>query len=212
MRLWPWLLAGTAGVIVLGMWRQQQNQSPLDPSPGGWLGSWIDLGATMQGLTGSTMTTSPGGRAALVQREGRVNTVYLDEGGKPTGGIGHLMTKADMANYNVGDSIDEQTIDDWFNSDVAKAENTVLHYVSVPLTQNQFDALVSATFNIGPKLFHNFDSNTDTHVLTYLNMGEYQLAAEALKQWDHVSQGGVMVVSAGLLKRRTAEAVQFMEA
>lgn len=74
--------------------------------------------------------------------------------------------------------------------------------VKVPLSQNQFDALVSFTYNIGNA---NFNSST---LLRWLNQGNYKEASMQLLRWDK-SKG---IVLNGLTKRRKAEKALFDKA
>jgi len=67
--------------------------------------------------------------------------------------------------------------------------------VDVPLTQNEFRALVDFVFNAGCKAFR------DSTLLKLLNHGDYHGAAAELDKWDH--SGGKVL--AGLLRRRQAE-------
>jgi lysozyme len=71
--------------------------------------------------------------------------------------------------------------------------------VSVNLTQNQFDALVSFTYNVGD------EAEAKSTLLEYVNQGDYADADAQFVCWDHVGKQ----VSAGLLKRRKAEAALF---
>lgn len=83
--------------------------------------------------------------------------------------------------------------------DEAWAESVVQARVKVPLTQNEFDALVDFVFNAGSG---NFTAST---MLRLLNAGDYHGAAGEFVKWDKC--GGVVL--AGLLRRRQAEAVEF---
>ncbi|HLI61923.1 MAG TPA: lysozyme [Terriglobales bacterium] len=74
--------------------------------------------------------------------------------------------------------------------------------VTVPLTQNQFDALVDFVFNVGAE---NFARST---LLRELNAGNTAGAAAQFLLWKWA--GGV--VSPGLLRRRQAEAALFESA
>lgn len=89
--------------------------------------------------------------------------------------------------------------------DLAEAERLVERHVTAPLTDNQFSALVSPAFNIGPEFFHNRDGSP-THVLRHLNAGEYRAAADELLRWDR-AKGRVVE---GLLERREAERALFL--
>jgi|TARA_B110000263_G_C15114460_1_gene421351 lysozyme len=72
--------------------------------------------------------------------------------------------------------------------------------VKVPLNQNQFDALTSWTYNLGPT---NLKSST---MLKVLNDGNYDEVPEQIKKWN---KAGGQVLN-GLIKRRDAEAELFV--
>jgi lysozyme len=91
--------------------------------------------------------------------------------------------------------ITEATAEIMLRKDLAKFEDAVSKSVKVPLKQNQFDALVSLVYNIGPG---NFQSST---LLKKLNAGEYQSAADQFPRWNRA--GGKVL--AGLTRRREAE-------
>ena len=74
--------------------------------------------------------------------------------------------------------------------------------VKVPLNQNQFDALVSFSYNIGNG---NFNSST---LLRWLNQGNYKEASMQLLRWNK-SKG---IVLNGLTKRRKSEKALFDKA
>ncbi|MDE2104960.1 MAG: lysozyme [Patescibacteria group bacterium] len=83
--------------------------------------------------------------------------------------------------------------------DTTRAQLVVNTYVDVPLSQNEFDALVDFVFNIGPE---NFKEST---VLKLLNQKDYEGAAKRLEDWS-MSKG---VMLAGLLRRRMQEEALF---
>jgi lysozyme len=85
--------------------------------------------------------------------------------------------------------------------DVQGAESAVSRLVTVPLTQGQFEALTSWTFNLGAG---KLASST---ALKCLNAGRYNDAVASLQLWNRA--GGV--VQPGLVRRRTAEAALWME-
>lgn len=82
---------------------------------------------------------------------------------------------------------------------VKSYEKAVNDAVKVPLTQNQFDALVSFTYNIGTGGFK------ESSALRKLNQGDYAGAAQAMKLWNK-SGGEVMQ---GLVNRRNDEVALF---
>lgn len=119
-----------------------------------------------------------------------------NQGGKdvPTIGYGHTR------GVKMGDVITEHQAEEFLRQDVASAEHDVNRLVKVPLTQNQFDALVSFTFNLGGG---NLSTST---LLKKLNVGNYEGAAEEFPRWSF-SRG---VHLAGLERRRKAEQQLFL--
>ena len=88
-------------------------------------------------------------------------------------------------------------LEDEVNTDYA---SKVDHYVSVDLTQNQFDALVSFTYNLGSGALR-----TST-LLKKLNKGKYNGASKEFLKWTHA--GGKKLP--GLVKRRKIEQKLFL--
>lgn len=78
---------------------------------------------------------------------------------------------------------------------VAPAQRAVANAVAVPLNQNQYDALVSLTYNIGNGAFQR------STLLRRLNAGDYAGAAEQFGVWAR--SGGADLP--GLVARRAAE-------
>ena len=87
----------------------------------------------------------------------------------------------------------------YFANDLKRFEKTVNDSVKVDLTQNQFDALVSLTYNIGSTAFKN------STLLKKLNAKDYQGAADQFLVWN---KGGGKVMK-GLVRRREAERALF---
>lgn len=82
----------------------------------------------------------------LIKRfEGFSPTVYICPAGYPTIGYGHLVRETERYEQ----IITEAEAEDLLRRDVHAAENAVLRLIDVPLTDSQFDALVSFTFNLG---------------------------------------------------------------
>ena len=78
-------------------------------------------------------------------------------------------------------------------------EGYVNDYVHVPLNQQQFDALCSWVYNLGPA---NLKRST---LLRKLNNGEYEETPNQIKRWNKA--GGKVLE--GLVRRREAEALLF---
>lgn len=134
----------------------------------------------------------------LTEFEGRSNVVYLDETGKPTVGIGHLVLPNDM--LSVGQKITDAEVDDYFRRDTNDAQNEVDRGITASLNQNQNDALVSLIFNEGVGAI---DGST---VRKMINSGasEDKIRA-AWMMWDKETKNGVLVESDNLKSRRQKE-------
>ena len=150
----------------------------------------------------NTMKTSPAGLKFLEDNEGRRLTVYRDVAGLATVGVGHLVLLTDF--LQVGDRISQALCDDFLEKDVSRCEQAINIGVTVPITSNQFDALVSLCFNIGVV---GFLAST---VLRDLNAGLIADEKRAFELWDKDVQAGVKVVDAALLARRDREVALFM--
>lgn len=87
--------------------------------------------------------------------------------------------------------------------DARWAGQAVRGAVKVPLKQHQFDALVSAVFNLGPG---DIMVESRSTLLRHLNAGRYRAAADQLPRWNRA--GGSPL--AGLTRRRNAERRVFL--
>jgi lysozyme len=139
------------------------------------------------------MKLSLAGQRLIEQFEGRKNLAYLDGGGVWTIGIGH--TKGVCRGLTATNA----QIDEWFAQDISMTVAGVNKAVTVPLTQNQFDALVSLAFNIG------VDAFSKSTLVRKLNSGDNDGAAAQFLRWNQ--DNGKVV--AGLTNRREAEADHF---
>lgn len=137
-----------------------------------------------------TRSINPAGLALIENAEGLRLAAYLDTGNVPTIGYGHTH------NVKLGDKCSRAQAEQWLGEDIASAENAVEHLVTVPLTDNQFAALVSFAYNVG---FVSFAKST---LLKRLNEGQYANVPSFLKAW--VFDNGKRI--AGLESRRNSEA------
>jgi lysozyme len=96
-------------------------------------------------------------------------------------------------------TITEDEAGDLLREDIQSSEDAVNRLVTVPITQGQYDALVSFVFNLGRG---NLASST---LLRLLNSGDYTGAAEQFPRWNQAA-GKVLQ---GLVTRRAAEARMF---
>jgi lysozyme len=142
------------------------------------------------------MKTSQVGLDFIAEHEGLKLTAYPDPG---TGGEPFTIGVGRAHGVKPGDTCTKHEALQWLAEDVETAEKAVLRCVSVPLNQEQFDALVSFTFNCGAG---NLASST---LLKLLNNGDYAGAKEQFQRWNKAA-GREM---AGLTKRRHAEAALF---
>jgi lysozyme len=142
----------------------------------------------------NNLSYSKRGLALTEQFEGRRLEAYQDSVGVWTIGYGH--TGPDV---HAGLSITQEQAGALLLQDVGTAVATVNRLVTVPLTQNQFDALVDFVFNLGSG---NFARST---LLRELNAGNTAAAAAQFLVWNRA--GGVVLP--GLTRRRQAEAELF---
>lgn len=140
------------------------------------------------------MKISNNGIDLIKQFEGCRLTAYQDSVGVWTIGYGH--TKG----VKNGDSITQAQADAFLRDDVQVAESDVTRLVKVTLSQNQFDALVSFTYNLGVR------SLSTSTLLRKLNAGDTKGAADEFLRWN---KAGGKVLN-GLTRRREAEQSLFL--
>ena len=144
------------------------------------------------------------GLAIIKQHETCKLTMYICPGGKKTIGWGHVLPDdTDII------SIPQSLADGWLKEDIYRTERDVEYLVTVPLTDNQFSALVSLTFNIGSDIDADDipEGLGDSKLLEYLNAGEYLKAADEFPKWRK-AKGKVLK---GLVSRRAKERSLFLE-
>ncbi|ODT97415.1 MAG: muraminidase [Rhodanobacter sp. SCN 67-45] len=125
--------------------------------------------------------------------EGLRLTAYRDSAGILTIGYGST------GGIKPGQTITPEQAEAMLVDDLDEAADAVRKLVTVPLTQGQFDALVSFTFNLGAGRLR------DSTLLRLLNQGKYGEASNQFQYWTLV--GGVRLL--GLVRRRKAEADLF---
>lgn len=145
------------------------------------------------------LTTKKSGRDLIKEHEGYSDVTYNDTAGKPTIGWGHKILPNESFTQ-ITKAFAEKLLD----QDIKYAENAVRYYVTAPLTQNQYDALVSFVYNVGVPAFIN------STLLKKLNAGDYNGTANEFKRWKYVTVNGEKIVDQGLVNRRAKETTVFI--
>lgn len=138
----------------------------------------------------------------IARFEGFRSALYNDPAGHCTIGYGHLVHRgrcngSEPAELRAG--ISRRRAAQLLRADAAAAVAAVRDNVAVALTQEQFDALVSFTFNVGAGAFRR------STLLERLNAGALEAVPAQLGRW--VTAGGRRLP--GLVTRRAAEARLF---
>ena len=96
------------------------------------------------------MNISQKGLAELVGHEGMCLRPYKDSVGVWTIGVGSTISEGiDISKMNKTEYVSVKFVMDLFHKGIVKYENAINKALKVPVTQEQFDALVSVCYNIG---------------------------------------------------------------
>jgi GH24 family phage-related lysozyme (muramidase) len=130
----------------------------------------------------------------LIKRfEGFSPAVYICPAGYPTIGYGHVMKPQEREQFAGG--ITTEQAETLLRQDLQTAERAVLRIINVPLTDGQFDALVSFTFNLGAGALQR------STLRRKVNRGDHAAVPAEFRKW--VWAGGRKLE--GLVRRRDAE-------
>lgn len=140
------------------------------------------------------MQVSHAGLALIREFEGFCAAPYRCPAGLWTVGYGHV-----LAPHEPLITITQAEAEALLRKDVRHAAQSVKALVNVPLTQGQFDALVSFTFNLGSGAFER------STLRRVVNQGAHDEVPEQLMRWVYAA-GRKMP---GLLRRRAAEAALY---
>ena len=113
-------------------------------------------------------------------------------------GYGHRLMSEDAV------MLSKPQAEELLKSDLAPFIDMINENVHAPLSQSQFDALVSFAYNIGPKAFLKSDT------LRALNNGRPLDAANGFDIWRKSEIDGKTYVVDALMRRRTAEKALFL--
>lgn len=141
------------------------------------------------------MNTSLPGISFIAKNEGTRLKAYKDSAGVWTIGVGHT-----GKHVHKGMKITNERAIELLRIDVQHAENAVNHYVTKPVTQSQFDALVDFTFNLGAGALHG------STLLHKMNAGDFEGVGKEFKRWVHA--GGKIIP--GLVSRRKRDRDLFL--
>jgi lysozyme len=150
------------------------------------------------------MRISQRGKELLAEWEGVELKVYKDSAGLPTIGVGHLLARDELTSGKISiggeavkyaNGLTRQQALDLLDQDLDKFEDIVNTSVKVDLVQNQFDALVAFSFNVGANAFKS------STLLKILNQGEYGEVPNQLRRWVFAAGQKVQ----GLANRREKE-------
>ena len=142
------------------------------------------------------MRTSENGINFIKKFEGFKSEPYLCSGGIATIGYGATFYANGKRVTLQDDSITEKEAEQILRDTLVKFENIVKKRLTVSVNQNQFDALVSHTFNTGGS----------ATLFKYVNSGQLDKAASWIESTYTTAKG---VVLKGLVKRRKEEAEMF---
>ena len=138
------------------------------------------------------MNISPLGISLIKYFEGFSAEPYRCPAGYWTIGYGHLIPSLEQEKYQM---ISEVEAEELLRQDVARTEATVRRLIPVALSQGQFDALVSFTYNLGAGALQR------SALRQKARRGEHKAAAAEFSRWIYA--GGKRLP--GLVKRRAAE-------
>lgn len=138
---------------------------------------------------------SKNGVALIKHFEGFSATKYDDGVGVMTIGYGHAIKKTEVFNK----PISMQEAEAILVKDLAAVDAAISKWVTVPLNQNQYDAIGSFIFNLGAGSF------AGSTLLKKLNAKDYEGTSKEFIRWNKGRVKGALVEMPGLTRRRLAE-------
>lgn len=136
--------------------------------------------------------------------EGLSLKAYDDGVGVWTIGWGTIL-KPNNQKVRKGDVITLAQAEEYFMHDLSQFEVAVKEAVKVKLSQNQYDAIVSFTYNVG------IGALKSSTALKKLNAGDYNGFAQGILSWNKGRVNGKLVEIKGLTRRRNSEKELFLK-
>lgn len=131
-------------------------------------------GAVARRVAVGALSISAAGTAGIIAHEGEVRKVYLDPINIKTVCVGHIAT---VKHTPVGTAFTAERCQELLRQDLRVTVAAVKGAVKVPITQAQYDALVSFTFNVGP------GAMASSTLVRKLNAGDCWGAGAEFARW-----------------------------
>ncbi len=137
---------------------------------------------------------SNNGLRLIMRFEGFSSNIYKDVAGFPTIGYGHLVSPHEFSSFQ--QAITKNKAEELLSQDIRISEIAVSRLIKSSINQNQFDALVSFTFNLGEAALQR------STLRQKVNRSEHEQVPTEFLRWIYAGNRKV----SGLIRRRQAEA------
>jgi lysozyme len=118
------------------------------------------------------------GTTAIIKHESIVLDAYIGvKGDVPSIGVGTTIYP-DGTKVQMGDKITRKQAEEFLKHDLNKFHKSIQSCVKVPLSQNEYDAYISLTYNIGGNAFCR------STLVRKLNAYDYEGACKEILKWD----------------------------
>lgn len=134
--------------------------------------------------------------------EGFADRAYVDTDGTPV--IGYGLSKIAGKPVQLGDRIEPLQAEIALKHQLQEIYQELNKIVQVNLSDRQFSALASISFNVG------INSIKDSTLVRKINAEDYAGAANEFLRWDKANLQGTLVQMPGLTRRREAERQLFL--
>lgn len=145
---------------------------------------------------------SPRGLALIKDYESYSGEAYLCPEGVPTIGWGSIRWDAKTP-VKLGDKCTVDQAEQLLRKEVGRIEDAIDAYVTVPLTQGQFDCICSWAYNVGIGWITGKREGGAATLIRYLNKGQYDKVPSELLKFRKGAVSGKVI--GGLINRRKRE-------